>query len=47
MTHTEVSLAIDLDPGRFVPGPVRKLVQEFVMRGAMRDLKSRLEAPTG
>lgn len=43
---SEVELSIDLDPGRFVPGPVRKLVQEFVMRGAMRDLRTRLERPS-
>lgn len=43
---TAVELTIDLDPGRFVPGPVRKLVQEIVMRGAVRDLTTRLEAPS-
>ncbi len=41
---TEVELAVDLDPGRFVPGPVRKLVQDYVMRGAMRDLKRYVES---
>jgi ribosome-associated toxin RatA of RatAB toxin-antitoxin module len=43
---TEAELAIDLDPGRFVPGPIRSVVQNFVMSGALRDLKTRLEAPS-
>ena len=41
---TEAELHIDLDPGRFVPGPVRSAVQRFVMAGAMRDLKRHLES---
>jgi len=41
---TDAELAIDLDPGRFVPGPVRSAVQRFVMAGAMRDLKRHLES---
>ena len=41
---TLAELSIDLDPGRFVPGPVRRVVQDFVMRGAMRDLKRFVES---
>ena len=40
---TEVTLAIVLDPGRFVPGPVRKVVQEVVLDRSLKDLKKRVE----
>jgi ribosome-associated toxin RatA of RatAB toxin-antitoxin module len=42
---THVELELDIDPGRFVPGPVKSAIREFVMRGAMRDLKAHVEAP--
>jgi ribosome-associated toxin RatA of RatAB toxin-antitoxin module len=40
-THVELDLRID--PGRFVPGPVRKAIADAVMRRALRDLKAYLE----
>lgn len=41
--HTEVELDLDIDPGRFVPGPVRSAIREYVMTRAVRDLKRRVE----
>jgi ribosome-associated toxin RatA of RatAB toxin-antitoxin module len=38
-TLAELDLAID--PGRFVPGPVRGLIAEAVMRRSLADLKAR------
>lgn len=32
------------DPGRFVPGPVRSIIGDAVMRSALQDLKAHLEA---
>ncbi|MEA2124229.1 MAG: hypothetical protein QOI80_1011 [Solirubrobacteraceae bacterium] len=40
---TEVELDLDIDPGRFVPGPVRSAIREFVMTRAVRDLKAHVE----
>jgi len=40
-THVELDLRID--PGRFVPGPVRSAIADAVMRRALRDLKRHLE----
>ena len=40
---TDVVLELELDPGRFVPGPVRNVVREVVMGRALRDLKARVE----
>jgi ribosome-associated toxin RatA of RatAB toxin-antitoxin module len=40
---THVELDLDIDPGRFVPGPVRSVIREFVMTRALRDLKAHLE----
>jgi ribosome-associated toxin RatA of RatAB toxin-antitoxin module len=42
---THVELELDIDPGRFVPGPVKSAIREFVMTRALRDLKAHLEAP--
>src|SRR5688572_7521778 len=41
---THVELELDIDPGRFVPGPVKSAIREFVMTRALRDLKSHLES---
>jgi ribosome-associated toxin RatA of RatAB toxin-antitoxin module len=41
-THAELDLAID--PGRFVPGPLRGLIRDAVMRSALRDLKRYVES---
>jgi len=40
-THVELDLAID--PGRFVPGPVRGAISDAVMKRALRDLKREAE----
>jgi ribosome-associated toxin RatA of RatAB toxin-antitoxin module len=37
-TRAELDLAID--PGRFVPGPLRSLIRDAVMRRALSDLKA-------
>jgi ribosome-associated toxin RatA of RatAB toxin-antitoxin module len=41
-THAELDLAID--PGRFVPGPLRGVIADAVMRTALRDLKRYVES---
>jgi coenzyme Q-binding protein COQ10 len=41
-THAELDLRID--PGRFVPGPVRSLIADAVMKRALGDLKRFVEA---
>lgn len=40
-THAELDLQID--PGRLVPGPLRRAIADAVMRRALRDLKARVE----
>jgi ribosome-associated toxin RatA of RatAB toxin-antitoxin module len=40
---TNVTLDIVLDPGRFVPGPVRKIVQDVVLNRSLNDLRKRVE----
>jgi ribosome-associated toxin RatA of RatAB toxin-antitoxin module len=40
-THAELELRID--PGRFVPGPLRSAIADAVMRRALRDLKRHVE----
>jgi ribosome-associated toxin RatA of RatAB toxin-antitoxin module len=40
---TEVELELEIDPGRFVPGPVRSAIREYVMTRAMRDLRRYVE----
>ena len=40
-THAELDLRID--PGRFVPGPLRSAIADAVMRRALRDLKRHVE----
>lgn len=42
---THVELELDIDPGRFVPGPVKNVIRDFVMTRAIRDLKAHLESP--
>jgi ribosome-associated toxin RatA of RatAB toxin-antitoxin module len=39
--RTEVELEVRLDPGRLVPGPVRKVIARAVIRGALNDLRDR------
>ena len=40
---TRVELDLDIDPGRFVPGPVRRAIADAVMKRALGDLKAHLE----
>lgn len=40
---THVELDLHVDPGRFVPGPLRSAISDAVMRRALRDLKTHLE----
>src|SRR4051794_4601439 len=42
-TFTRVELALRIDPGRFVPGPVRAAISQVVMGRALADLKRHLE----
>jgi ribosome-associated toxin RatA of RatAB toxin-antitoxin module len=37
--RTRVELELDIDPGRFVPGPVRKLISDAVVRRSLEDLR--------
>lgn len=41
---TRAVYRLAIDPGRFVPGPVRRLLTETVMRTSVRELKARVEA---
>jgi len=40
---TRAELDLRIDPGRFVPGPLRSLIADAVMRRALTDLKRHLE----
>ena len=40
---TRVELDLRIDPGRFVPGPLRSAVSDAVMRRALADLKAHVE----
>lgn len=42
--RTRAEVDVDIDPGRFVPGPVRKAISDAVMRRAVLDLKHHVEA---
>jgi ribosome-associated toxin RatA of RatAB toxin-antitoxin module len=41
--HTHAELDLRIDPGRFVPGPLRGVIADAVMRRALRDLKAYVE----
>ena len=41
---TRATYRLDVDPGRFVPGPIRKALTEGVMRISVRELKARVES---
>jgi ribosome-associated toxin RatA of RatAB toxin-antitoxin module len=41
--RTRVELDLRVNPGRFVPGPVRRAISDAVMRRALGDLKAHLE----
>ncbi len=42
--RTRAELEISIDPGRFIPGPVRSAIADAVIRRALRDLKDRFAA---
>lgn len=41
---TRATYKLEIDPGRFVPGPVKKALTEGVMRTSVRELKDHVEA---
>ena len=41
--RTHVELDLKVDPGRFVPGPLRGAISDAVMKRALRDLKREAE----
>jgi ribosome-associated toxin RatA of RatAB toxin-antitoxin module len=41
--RTRAELDLRIDPGRFVPGPLRGAISDAVMRRALSDLKAHLE----
>ena len=43
--RTRAELDLSIDPGRYVPGPVRSLISDAVMKRALSDLKAHLERP--
>ncbi|WP_037410735.1 type II toxin-antitoxin system RatA family toxin [Candidatus Solirubrobacter pratensis] len=43
--RTRAELDLRIDPGRFVPGPVRAVIADAVMRRALSDLKRHVERP--
>jgi ribosome-associated toxin RatA of RatAB toxin-antitoxin module len=44
--RTRVELDLRIDPGRFVPGVVRRAISEAVMRRALHDLAAHVERHT-
>jgi hypothetical protein len=42
---TRATYRLEIDPGRFLPGPLKKALTETVMRGSVRELKARVERP--
>ena len=40
---TRVELDLRIDPGRFLPGPVRSMIADAVMRRALSDLRRHLD----
>ena len=40
---TRMTFTLDVDPGMFVPGPVKKMLTEGMARNSVRDLKKRVE----
>ena len=40
---TRITYALALDPGGFVPGPVKKVLVDNVMKGSVADFKRRVE----
>jgi ribosome-associated toxin RatA of RatAB toxin-antitoxin module len=44
--RTRAELDLRIDPGRFVPGPVRAAIADAVMRRSLADLKQHLSGPS-
>jgi ribosome-associated toxin RatA of RatAB toxin-antitoxin module len=44
---TRASVQVHLDPGRFVPRPVARIVEDALLGRAVEDLKARVEATPG
>jgi ribosome-associated toxin RatA of RatAB toxin-antitoxin module len=43
-TGTRAAVEARIDPGRFVPGPVRRMVEDAVLGRAMEDLQRRMSS---
>ncbi|MBA2505605.1 MAG: SRPBCC family protein [Thermoleophilaceae bacterium] len=41
---TEVTFELDIEPGMWVPGPVKKILKNEVMARSLKDLKKRVES---
>jgi ribosome-associated toxin RatA of RatAB toxin-antitoxin module len=41
--RTRATYRLAIDPGVFVPGPIRKVLVDQVMKGSVQDLKARVE----
>lgn len=41
--RTLATYRLDIDPGRFVPGPIRRFLTDQAMRGSVSELKARVE----
>jgi len=44
---TRATYRLDIDPGGFVPGPVKKVLRDQVMKGSVADLKREVERRAG
>jgi ribosome-associated toxin RatA of RatAB toxin-antitoxin module len=42
---TRMTYSVDVDPGMFVPGPVKKMLSTVTVRNAVSELKARVESP--
>lgn len=41
---TEACFALEIDPGRAIPGPIRRMMSQRVMKGSVEDLRRRFAA---
>jgi ribosome-associated toxin RatA of RatAB toxin-antitoxin module len=41
---TRMTYSVDIDPGMFVPGPVKNMLKTVTVRNAVRELKGRVES---
>jgi ribosome-associated toxin RatA of RatAB toxin-antitoxin module len=41
---TRMTFTLDVDPGMFVPGPIKKMMSEGMAKNSVRDLKARVES---